>query len=105
MTRVHLVRLSIFALIALLRHSFGLAAETPPTAPVVGAPSKQLAKGRDCSASMKVSTTLNGVGLIEAASSCFREDKQLEGTFLLLAGQIRSSTDLALLRPVDDADE
>jgi hypothetical protein len=54
---------------------------------------------------MKVSTTLNGVALIEAAGSCFREDKQLEGTFLLLAGQIRSSADLALLRPVDDADE
>ncbi len=73
-----------------------VAAETP-----AGEESAPLA----CAEAMDRSTVLNGRTLIAAAASCFRDARHVEGNFLLVAGQVRSMTDMSLLTPAGDADE
>lgn len=58
-----------------------------------------------CTRSMSQTRRLNGLAFFQAAATCFREERHLEGTFLLIAGQVRSITDLTLLEPKGEADE
>ena len=58
-----------------------------------------------CHEGLHSAPALNGPQLFTAAMNCFESDYQLEGAFLLIAGQIRSGTDISLLRPANDIDE
>ena len=58
-----------------------------------------------CTQAMEQSETLNGLELFQASASCFREEKQFEGTFLLIVGQIRAMTDVSVVLPLGDADK
>jgi len=59
----------------------------------------------ECANAYGKSPQLNSMQLFRAAGSCFNEDKKLEGTFLLIAGQIRSGIDMSLLTPKSESDE
>lgn len=58
-----------------------------------------------CSRAISESGSWNGWALFQGARACFTEERHFDGNFLLIAGQIRSLTDLFLLLPVGDADE
>jgi hypothetical protein len=62
-------------------------------------------KPKACAETIERSESLNGLELFQASASCFSEERRFEGTFLLIAGQIRSMTDMSLLSPLGDADE
>ena len=59
----------------------------------------------NCDEGLQSGSAINGPQLFAAALDCFESDLQIEGAFLLIAGQIRSATDMALLRPETDIDE
>src|SRR5687767_6208486 len=58
-----------------------------------------------CSRASEQSGRLSGPQLLRSAMACFEEGNSFDGTFLPIAGQIRSSTDLSLLPAAGDLDE
>lgn len=58
-----------------------------------------------CSTAVERSERLNGPQLFQATMACFKDGNSSDGTFLLIAGQIRSTTDMSLLTAVGDIDE
>ena len=59
----------------------------------------------NCNEGLHSASALNGPQLFTSALNCFESGLQIEGAFLLIAGQVRSATDMALLRPATDIDE
>jgi hypothetical protein len=58
-----------------------------------------------CSDAAQSSEQLNGPQLFRAAADCARQGREADALFLQIAGQIRSQTDMTLLRPRDAVDE
>ena len=58
----------------------------------------------DCEAGMAGASRSNGPDLLHAAWVCFAAKKQVEGAFLLSAGQARSVVDMATMVPASKAD-
>lgn len=58
----------------------------------------------DCNSAMSVATSLNAYELWRGANSCGKSKDMVRATFLLLAGQIRGLTDIAVLLPASDED-
>ncbi len=58
-----------------------------------------------CSDGYEKSPELNGFNLFGAAINCGKEKKDFEATLLLLLGQIRSMTDMTVLKAANDEDE
>ncbi|NNM13673.1 MAG: hypothetical protein HKO58_05070 [Gammaproteobacteria bacterium] len=59
----------------------------------------------NCVEAMQESETLNARDLWEAAGKCIKVNNSYAMTFLLLSGQIRAMTDMALLKPVSETEE
>lgn len=62
------------------------------------------ATAADCDRHVAQAAKLNGPDLLYAASVCYAANKPGEGTFLLNAGQVRSTADLVLTVPAAKAD-
>lgn len=61
-----------------------------------------LDKTDTCDQAISQSTSFNAAELWKGAMSCAEQNKKREANFLILTGQIRASTDLNLLKPVND---
>ena len=76
------------------------------TSPAQEAPSDPAPEGPGaCSEAVTQAQRLNGPALFRGASVCFEADRRFDGSFLMLAGQVRAMTDMTLLRPSDDRSE
>jgi len=62
-------------------------------------------KQSECATQVGRSLKSNAAALYAGASTCFGEQRDLDGTFLLVGAQIRAMADMNLLRPLGDADE
>lgn len=58
----------------------------------------------DCARQVSQAPELNGPDLLYGAAVCFAASQRVEGSFLLVAGQVRSSVDMALTVPASRAD-
>jgi hypothetical protein len=58
----------------------------------------------DCSAQLSKAKRLNSADLLYASALCHTVHKDVEGNFLLSAGQVRGSADMALMAPAAKAD-
>src|SRR2546423_9492664 len=58
-----------------------------------------------CADQLKKANRLNAANLFFSAGVCFREKRSIDGAFLLLAGQIRSTTDFELFEPREEQDK
>lgn len=58
----------------------------------------------DCGRHVSQAPNLNGPDLLYGAAVCFAASQRVEGSFLLAAGQVRSTVDMALTVPASRAD-
>lgn len=57
---------------------------------------------QSCAEAIESAESSNGFALFLGAASCFEDDRNEDGTFLLLAGQERSVADMSVLEPSGD---
>lgn len=60
---------------------------------------------RLCSDYVSMASSLNAYKLWEGATDCKKSNQDLESTFLLIAGQIRATTDMQILKGVSDEEK